>query len=285
MRALCVLALLASAQDAVGQQTRPATTADSIALSAELVKTGLYVIRGGGANSLIRFSPVGSILVDGKSPGSYRLLMSQVRKLSKFGDLPIRVLVLTSHRDDRTGTNPQFAAAGVPIVVQKNAKRHLEVSEQADAKLITFEREQRLRMGGIEAQLHNFGNAHTDADTVVYFTNLKVVALGELYTVAAPQPDYANGGSLAGWASALGEVLALDFDVSVPGTGPAVSRADVQAFKNKMDTLISRASSLVKAGVPKDRLLAQLDTGDLGWSLDLTDANLDRFYTEMSAKD
>ena len=280
---LCAFALLAGAPRAAAAQETQPPAANTTALSTELVKTGLYVIRGGGANSLLRFSPVGSILVDGKSPGNYRPLMSQVRKLSKFGDLPVRVLVLTGHRDDRAGTNAQFASAGVPIVVQQNARRHLEASGQYDAKLVTFEREQLLHMGPIDAQLYHFGNARTDGDTIVYFTNLKVVALGELYTSSTPQPDYANGGSLTGWAAALRDVLALDFDVSVPGTGPTVTRADVQALKSKMDTLVSRASSLAQAGVPKDRLLGELHTADLGWRIQLAGPDLDRFYAEMSS--
>ena len=106
---------------------------------------------------------------------------------------------------------------------------------------------------------------------------------GVTFPSFAPQPDYANGGSLTGWAAALRDVLALDFDVSVQGTGPTVTRADVQALKSKMDTLVSRASSLAQAGVPKDRLLAQLDTGDLGWRIQLAGPDLDRFYAEMSS--
>jgi hypothetical protein len=39
---------------------------------------------------------------------------------------------------------------------------------------------------------------------------------------------------------------------------------------------------LVQKGVPKNQLMAQLDTSDLGWRLSLTGAQLDHFYTELS---
>jgi len=85
-----------------------------------------------------------------------------------------------------------------------------------------------------------------------------------------------------GWGPVLGEILKLDFDVVVPGSGPLVRRADLEAFKTKVDTLVSRGSGLVKKGVPKDQLMAQLKTDDLGWQLKFTGDQLDGFYAELS---
>jgi hypothetical protein len=39
---------------------------------------------------------------------------------------------------------------------------------------------------------------------------------------------------------------------------------------------------LVKKGVTKDRLIAELDTGDLGWPLRVAGEPLDRLYDELS---
>ena len=85
-----------------------------------------------------------------------------------------------------------------------------------------------------------------------------------------------------GWGPALAQVLKLDFDVAIPSTGPAISRADLEALKTKIDTLVSRATRLVKHGVPKDQLMAQLKTDDLGWQLSFTGDQLDSFYAELS---
>jgi hypothetical protein len=87
---------------------------------------------------------------------------------------------------------------------------------------------------------------------------------------------------MVGWGPVLAQVLKLDFDAVVPGTGPTVTRADLEAFKTKIDTLVSRATSLVKNGVPKDQLMAQLKTDDLGWHLSFTGEQLDSFYAELS---
>lgn len=86
----------------------------------------------------------------------------------------------------------------------------------------------------------HFGNAHTNGDTVVYFSNMKVIAVGDLFT-SAPDPDRSAGGSLAGWGSVLAEILKRDFDFAIPSKGPAATRADVEAFKKRIDALAAGA--------------------------------------------
>jgi glyoxylase-like metal-dependent hydrolase (beta-lactamase superfamily II) len=226
------------------------------------------------------------ILVDGKLPDNYRALMSQVRKLSKISDLPLRVLIVTDHHEDHTGNNAQFLAAGVQIIAQENVKHNLTTYNPPGGKVapptITYDHDRTLRLGGVEVQLLHFGNAHTSGDTVVYFPNLKVVAVGDLFTANTPDPDFSGGGSLVDWGPVLAQILKLDFDVVVPSTGPMVTRADLEAFKTKIETLVSRAIGLVKKGVTKDQLMDQLKTDDLGWQFHFTDDQLDRFYTELS---
>jgi hypothetical protein len=108
-----------------------------------------------------------------------------------------------------------------------------------------------------------------------------VFAVGDLFA-SAPNPDYSAGGSLVGWGPVLTQILKLDFDVVVPGTGPMVTRADLESFEVKIDTLVSRASELVAKGVPKDQLMSQLKTDDLGWQLSFTGPQLDGLYAELS---
>jgi hypothetical protein len=68
-----------------------------------------------------------------------------------------------------------------------------------------------------------------------------VIAVGKLYTSGVPRPDESAGGSLAGWASALAQILALDVDRVVPDEGPIVTRADLRALAARIGMLASRA--------------------------------------------
>jgi cyclase len=285
---LCLIVLLGLAGAVPGMAQNPPVDQQSrkdagdTALKADLVKTGLYVISGGGGNSLVRLSANGLIVVDGKLPGNYDALCRQVKKMS---DQPVRILINTNYHEDRTGNNARFLEAGTVVLAQENVARNLAANHapgvKTGAPTKTYDREFTIRLGGIEAQMLHFGNAHTSGDSVVYFANLKVVAVGDLYTRDTPEPDFSAGGSMVGWGPVLGEILKLDFDVAIPSVGPTVTRQQLEALKVKVDTMLSRATALVAKGVTEDQLMSQLRTDDLGWRFKMTGDTLDRFYAEL----
>jgi hypothetical protein len=100
---------------------------------------------------------------------------------------------------------------------------------------------------------------------MVYFPDLKVVMVSDQITDGTPVVDFANGGSALGWNKILDGVLALDFEMAIPGRGEPKSRAEVQAYRAKFDTLVKRAQDAIKAGATKDQLAMQVKTDDLGW--------------------
>jgi glyoxylase-like metal-dependent hydrolase (beta-lactamase superfamily II) len=303
----CALALaLAITMAATAQEKSSKSAPIGDGITARYVKTGLFVVSGEGGNSVLRLSANGLILVDGELPGNFTAVLRQIRKIDKQ---PLRVLVLTSADESRIGANQDFLASGAPVVVQQNAKLNRASVQAASDKAppaadnqptspgdddapspsgnhspaptVTYDREYKIHLGGVDVQLLHFGNAHTGADTVVYFPNLKAVAVGDLFA-SAPDPNYAAGGSLVGWGPVLAQVLKLDFDTAVPSQGPTVTRAEVEAFKGKIDILVSRAGALVSKGVPEDQLMSQLKTDDLGWKLNFTPAQVEGFYAELS---
>jgi len=303
----CAIALVLSFAMAATSQDKSAKTAlTSDGISAKYVKTGLFVFSGDGGNSVLRLSANGLILVDGELPGNFTALRSKIRKIDKQ---PIRLLILTSADKPYIAANQDLLASGAPVVVQQNAKlsrasvdatasdraapanNKIISSGDDDApspsgnhspgSVVTYDREYKIQLGGVDVQLLHFGNAYSNSDTVVYFPNLKVVAIGDLFA-ATPDPDFSAGGSLVGWGQVLAQVLKLDFDVAIPSNGPPVSRADLESFKTKIDTMVSRATGLVKQGVPKNQLMAQLKTSDLGWQFSFTGDQLDGFYAELS---
>lgn len=291
VRRLHVIALAAMVGGATGSalaaEKQQGSRSQAAKLNIQLVKTGLFLISGGGANSLMRLSANGEILVDGKHGENYAALMSQVKKMSRITDMPVRAVILTNHHEDRSGTNAKFLESGAQIIAHENARSDLTLKHVSDGKIaaptITYTRDYALRIGGIEVQLMHFGNAYTSGDTIVYFPNLRVVAVGELFTDRAPNPDFSAGGSLLGWGPVLGQILKLDFDVAVPSTGPTITRDDLVAFKVKIEILASRARALVNKGIPKDELLSRLNLEDFGWQANFSSDDIDRLYDELSS--
>ena len=235
-----------------------------------MVKPGLYVVPGGGSNSIVRVTPEGVILVDTKLPGAanYDGLLAQIRSVTPQ---PVKVVIVTHHHADHTGNNDRFIAAGAEVIGHTALASNLD-TYQFDPRpakpTATYDGERVVRLGGVEVRVLHLGRAHTGGDSVVYFPDLKVVATSDAVTTGPTGPlvDYAGGGSAVGWTPVLDAMLRLDFDAAIPGAGPVLSKADVQAFRTKFSTVVDRAAALVRAGVPKDQLLMQIKTDDIGWA-------------------
>jgi cyclase len=252
----------------------------------QMIKPGLYIVPGGGSNSIVRVTTEGVILVDTKMPSqaNYDGLMQQIRSVTP---LPVKTVIVTHHHADHTGNNDRFLAAGAEVIGHAVLASSLD-TYQFDPKpakpTTTYNgRERVVRLGGAEVRVLHLGRAHTGGDSVVYFPDLKVVATSDAVTTGATGPlaDYAGGGSFTGFAPVLDAMMKLDFDTAVPGAGPLLTKVDVQVFRAKVRTVIDRASVLVKSGVPANQLLMQLKTDDLGWAPRIP--MVDAFVAELNA--
>jgi cyclase len=262
--------LLAQASRAQAPATAapPAAAAQAI----KLVKPGLYMVTGGGGNVSVRVTPQGLIVVDSKNPGQsfYDDLMGQIRTVSQA---PVKYVILTHHHADHSGNSGRFLAAGAKVEAQKNLPAELDKfvpppnnpTLAAPAKPnVTYDTRDKITLGGASVQLMHFAPAHTDADTIVYFPDLKVVAAGDELNAISPNFDYAGGASIAGWLTSLDAVMKLDWDKAIPGHGPdPMTRDQVVAFRGKLATLLDRARAQVKAGATKDTLMVGLKMDDL----------------------
>jgi glyoxylase-like metal-dependent hydrolase (beta-lactamase superfamily II) len=234
------------------------------------LKPDLYLITGGGANTLVRVTPAGLIVVDTKNPGdeNFNRVMEEIKSVSSQ---PVKFVINTHHHPDHVGNNQKFIDGGAQVVALDALKTRMasdpRTKDIPGPPTVTFAKDYVLKLGGAEVQAHSYGRGHTGDDTMVYFPDLKVVMVSDQITDNAPIVDFANGGSAVEWTQILDGVLKLDFEVAIPGRGEPKSRADVQAFRTRFATLIERASAAVKGGAARDQLAAQVKTDDLGWML------------------
>jgi glyoxylase-like metal-dependent hydrolase (beta-lactamase superfamily II) len=233
------------------------------------LKPNLYMVTGGGANTLIRVTTEGLIVVDTKNPGdeNFNRLMEEIRSVS---NLPVRYVINTQHHPDHVGTNQKFIDAGATVIALEALKTHMASDPRTKAipglPTQTFAKDYTLKFGGAEVQLYSFGRGHSGGDTMVYFPDARVVMVSDQMTDNAPIVDFANGGSAVGWAPILDGVLKLDFEMAIPGRGEPKTRADVEAYRTRFAAVVTRAREAVKAGATRDTLAAQVKTDDLGWT-------------------
>jgi cyclase len=233
------------------------------------LKPNLYIVTGGGANTLIRVTPDGLIVADTKNPGdeNFNRLMEEIRSVS---NLPVKYVINTQHHPDHVGTNQKFIDAGATVIALEALKTHMasdpRTKEIPGLPTQTFAKDYTLKFGGAEVRLYSFGRGHSGGDTMVYFPDAKVVMVSDQITDNAPIVDFANGGSAVGWAPILDGVLKLDFEMAIPGRGEPKTRAEVEAYRTKFATVVMRAQEAIKAGATRDTLAMQVKTDDLGWN-------------------
>ena len=294
---ICIGAVLASA--AIVSAQAPAGGGRGAAPPAPpqkimMLKPDLYVVTGAGGNSTVRVTKDGIILVDTKNLGEnfYNGLMAQIKTVS---DKPVKEVIITHIHQDHSGNTGRFIAAGARVTANENEKAeaatYTSPAGKPDAPSATYTEKTVVKLGGAKAEVYHFGNGHTGGDSMVYFPDLKVLCGGDVIVGVQPNYDYPNGGSLLGAQKELAKAAKLKFDTVVPGhSGPAsvtLTRADFDAYKMKIDTLVARFEEAVKAGTPEDQILAKVKTDDLGWNVNIAQwqapARLDPLYAELKA--
>ena len=271
---LCAAALVATTLSVAGQAPqggapggRGAAAGQTVEKIREL-KPNLYLVTGAGANTLVRVTPEGLIVVDTKlaSDENYKRLMEEISSVSK---LPVKYVLNTHHHPDHVGNNQKFIDAGAQVVGLDALKKYMtsdpRTKDIPGPPTVTFAKDYVLRFGGAMVEAHAFGRGHTGDDTMVYFPDAKVVMVSDQITNATPIVDFANGGSAVEWTQILDGVLKLDFEMAIPGRGEPKTRAEVQAYRTNFAALISRATDAIKSGASRDQLAMQMKTDDLGW--------------------
>lgn len=297
-RTFALLALAAALTIPVAGRTQappaaPGAPRPQQPIAAREIKPGLFMITGKGANAVLRVTPDGAVLVDTKNIGDDNAaeLMAVIRSVTSQ---PVKYVFITNHHGDHSGNTGAFLASAKVVATKAESDaiaRYKPANGSAPpaAPNTTFDGAvYSVKLGGVEVRAYHFGPGATDDDLMVYFPDLKVLATGDdVHSTTTPNCDYPFGGSVLGWQASLKKMMALDFDTAIPGQGPNVmTRADVEGYVRKWDTLIARAQQLVKAGTPKEQLIAQIKTDDLGWNINFPfwtqPVRLDPFYAEMA---
>src|SRR5262245_58582774 len=88
------------------------------------LKPDLYMITGGGANTLVRVTTDGLIVVDTKNPGdeNFNRVMEEIRSVSSQ---PVKYVLNTHHHPDHVGNNQKFIDAGAQVVALEALKTRM----------------------------------------------------------------------------------------------------------------------------------------------------------------
>jgi glyoxylase-like metal-dependent hydrolase (beta-lactamase superfamily II) len=250
---------------------------------------GLYMISGEGGNVAVLVTGEGVILVDDMFDRNHADILAQVASVT---DEPIAYVLNTHQHDDHAGGDLKMLAIA-EVIAHENVRANLTDIKQPyyedtpgtpiGLPRVTFSDELAIHLGREEVWALHFGRGHTNGDAIIYFPELKVVHMGDLFLArraagsgrggepAADGPrgvniyvDYAQGGSFLEWTETLDRALELDFDTVIPGHGPVSTRADLVQFRADLEAMRDRIAALIAMGATKEQVVAAFEA-DYGW--------------------
>jgi cyclase len=255
-----------------------------------------YTLEGQGGTIGVLTGPDGVFMVDAEFAPLSQKIAAAIKQISSG---QIRFLVNTHVHPDHTGGNENFAKMGAVIVARDELRYRLAhpipaangtpgVPAPAMAlPAITYEGRMTFHMNGQEIRLIAIPRAHTDGDTLVYFSDSDVIMTGDFYrSIQYPNIDRANGGSLNGMLDGLGLVIGLAGPNTkiVPGHGPVVGRAEVMAHRDMLLAIRDRVSQLVSEGKTQEEVIAAHPTSEYDARVPNSKETTDRFLTQLYAE-
>ena len=222
----------------------------------------------GGTNVLALSTPDGLIVVDSGTPELAGLLTGSLKQLSGRG---VTTLFNTHWHTENTGANEVLGMSGATIVAHENTRLWMSTPTWIPAEdryrpprprkaqpNKTFRVDGSMTAGSERIEYGYLIEAHTSGDIYVFFRDANVMAVGDVASPARdPELDYFTGAWIGGRVDAMDALLALSTDTTriVPGFGPVMTRAQLQAERDMMKTIYDRTVDNVREGDDADDML------------------------------
>jgi cyclase len=224
----------------------------------------LSLITAGGTNVLAYASAEGLVLVDSGEPARTEAVMAAVRQVS----MPPVMLFNTHWHLEHTGGNEAIrqigATAGTTVIAHENTRlwmatpvwnpaedRYRQPRPAAARPDKTFYDTGSMTTANERIEYGYLIAAHTSGDIYVRFRDANVIAAGDVASPARdPELDWFTGAWIGGRVDAMARLLTMCDDRTriVPGYGPVMTKAELQAEHDVMKTIYDRVFDLVRKG-------------------------------------
>lgn len=241
---------------------------DKVQIKPEQLAPGVAVLFGAGGNIGVSYGEDGTILIDDQFAPLTGKIQAAVAEL---GASPVKFLINTHWHGDHTGGNENLGNSGAVIMAHDNVRVRLankqmlqedKISATAKAALpvITYEDGVKLHLNGEEVRAIGLAPAHTDGDSIIYWTKSNVIHMGDtfFFRMSFPYVDLSSGGDVRGIVAAADKALAIADDQTkiIPGHGKVATKADLSGYRDMVATIIRKVDDAMKAGKSLDEIKA-----------------------------
>ncbi|MBB1337785.1 MBL fold metallo-hydrolase [Pseudoalteromonas sp. SR44-2] len=248
--------------------------ADDGPVTAQKLSEHVYVLFGQGGNIAASVGDDGIYIIDDQ----FAKLSDDIKKtISDLKPGSAEFVINTHHHGDHTGGNENFAKAGAHVIAHDNVHKRLEEQHGEGSDFlprISFGHDLKLHFNNEHAHVVHYEYAHTDGDSVIFFSNDNIVHMGDIYFNFGSLPfvDVDSGGSVDGILAAVNDVVnQIDGNTKViPGHGKVSDRSGLIAYgklvQNAKDVMLKAMQNNASLEqVLKADPLAELNLEYAGW--------------------
>lgn len=257
-----VLGLTVTAVPSVAQ------TKDAPQIKTDKISESLYLLSGRGGNIGVSVGDDGVFVIDDKFAGFGDAIVAQIAAIT---DEPIRYVINTHYHGDHTGANAEMKDVGATVVAHDNVRKRMGMT--FDNKLwgnkvkatsedrwptLTFSDTSTFHFNGQAVKVIHTPHAHTDGDSIVYFSNSNVLHMGDNYFNGMfPYVDIDGGGTLQGMIAALTTGLEMSDEATkiIPGHGPIATKTDMTETRDRLVEILERVKKAKEAGTSKKGMI------------------------------
>ncbi len=223
----------------------------AVEIKATQVSGNVYMLQGQGGNIGVTAGPDGVLIVDDQ----FAPLAGKIQQaLTVIRPGKLKFVLNTHWHGDHTGGNQVFGPEAT-IIAHTNVRRRLSAEQNRNGQItpssppaawpvITFDESLSIHFNGEEIRAMHYPTGHTDGDSIIVFTESKVVHMGDhFFRDRFPFVDIASGGDALGLLENVGNVIAeiekMGGDVKIiPGHGVLSTLPDLRRYHEMLTETI-----------------------------------------------
>lgn len=228
------------------------------------VEKNVYMLEGAGGNIGVYVGKDGVILVDTQ----YAELSDKIKEaLKKISNGKVKYVLNTHWHTDHTNGNVNFGNEAL-IISHENVRKRLSREQRILGRVIkslpsiglpkiTFYTSLTLYFDDEEIRMVHFANAHTDGDSVVFFTKSNVIHMGDLFFSGRfPFIDLNCGGDVENLTKIIESILQRLPSTTkiIPGHGPLSTREDLKTYHH----MLIQTTELIREKIQKGKSLEEI---------------------------
>ncbi|MFQ5994549.1 MAG: MBL fold metallo-hydrolase [Acidiferrobacterales bacterium] len=229
--------------------------AQGVKRSITNVAGNLYRFQNNFHYSVFLVTPKGIIVTDPINADAAEWLKAELKK--RFNK-PIKYLVYSHDHVDHSAGGEVFADTAT-VIAHENAKATIVAEKRPTAVPdVTFSDRLTVELGGKVVKLIYVGKGHSDNMIVMHFPAERAVFAVDFISVKRLAYRNLSDSYFPDWIDAIKVVEAIDFDILVPGHGPAGTKADASDHRAYLEDLYAAVLAAARAGQSLEQMKSNI---------------------------